>query len=402
MMLLNYRCENFGAFKEPIEFSMKPGKVTSRFKDNVYEINNKLKISKIAVVVGENAGGKTSFMRSLDYFKFILIDRKIPRAKKNFCNKYNNKDGQKFKITILVDKKIYNYSLELDEKFLVNEKLEVKNYNQTKFEKVFDMKRTKCNVNGNSVEVMLRPSVSDKFFDLDILKIISNIENNGYKGQQLFVNYLNTIGVDIVRPFMNYITDGLSINLPEEASYNVYRYIEQNEKDIEIMKTKEFLEIFRLVDSTIIGVEIDEEDPFRESIVIRKCGEENFKIKIMQDSSGVKEFFAWAIQIWEVIYKDKTVFADEVDKVLNSILAIKVINYIKNSDHRGQFIFSTHNVLHLNTNIFMKDQIYFVTKDSESLTSELYSLADFEDYKYNKPNVYELYLKGAFGGVPNA
>ncbi|WP_221373525.1 AAA family ATPase [Clostridium perfringens] len=401
-MLLNYKCENFGAFRENIEFSMKPGKVTSRFKENVYEISNKLKVSKIAVIVGENAGGKTSFMRSLDYFKFILSDGHIPRARKEFCNKYNDENGQKFKITILVDKKIYTYSLEIDEKFLLNEKLEIRNYNQIKNETIFEINRTKCNIENDSISVDLKPKVSEKFFDLDILKVISNMENSGYKAQQLFVNYLNIVGVDIVRPFMNYISDNLSINLPEEASYNLYKYMERNEKDVEIMKTKEFLEIFRLVDSTITDIEIDEEDPFRESVIIREYDEGIFRIKILRESSGVKEFFAWAIKIWEVIYKNKTVFADEIDKVLNSILAVKVINYIKNTNHRGQFIFSTHNILHLNTNIFMKEQIYFVSKDSENLTSELYSLADFEDYKYNKPNVYELYLKGVFGGVPNA
>jgi hypothetical protein len=49
----------------------------------------------------------------------------------------------------------------------------------------------------------------------------------------------------------------------------------------------------------------------------------------------------------------------------------------------------------------MKEQLNFITKNSDSLSSELYSLADFKDYRYEKADVYDLYLKGILGGVPN-
>ena len=47
----------------------------------------------------------------------------------------------------------------------------------------------------------------------------------------------------------------------------------------------------------------------------------------------------------------------------------------------------------------MKEQIYFVTKSKDSLTSELYSLADFPDVRYETAKVYEFYMKGIFLGV---
>lgn len=46
----------------------------------------------------------------------------------------------------------------------------------------------------------------------------------------------------------------------------------------------------------------------------------------------------------------------------------------------------------------MKEQIYFVTKSKDSLTSELYSLADFPDVRYETAKVYEFYMKGIFLG----
>ena len=68
---------------------------------------------------------------------------------------------------------------------------------------------------------------------------------------------------------------------------------------------------------------------------------------------------------------------------------------------QGQFVFTTHNVLHINTIDFMKEQIYFVNKNKDSLSSEMYPLSAFKEYRYDQSKVYELYLKRLFGGVPN-
>ena len=106
------------------------------------------------------------------------------------------------------------------------------------------------------------------------------------------------------------------------------------------------------------------------------------------------------MQIYKVIYENKILFADELDRSLNPILADKIISLIHGSDHKGQFIFTTHNVLHLNLEKYMKEQIYFVTKNVETLQSEIYSLAEFTDVDYNSGvNLYEYYLRGVLGGT---
>ena len=121
--------------------------------------------------------------------------------------------------------------------------------------------------------------------------------------------------------------------------------------------------------------------------------------ELSQDSTGVREFFAWAVQIFRVVYENKVVFADEMDRVLNPILSDRVIAYINGMEHRGQFVFSTHNVLHLNLKTYMKEQIYFITKSKDNLTSELYSLADFPEVRYENTKIYEFYMKGILGGT---
>lgn len=71
-----------------------------------------------------------------------------------------------------------------------------------------------------------------------------------------------------------------------------------------------------------------------------------------KDAQSVTEWFltrllSGAVQIYWVVEENKVVFADEMDRVLSPVLSDRVIAYINGCEHNGQFIFSTHNVLHL-------------------------------------------------------
>ena len=63
----------------------------------------------------------------------------------------------------------------------------------------------------------------------------------------------------------------------------------------------------------------------------------------------------------------------------------------------GQLIVTSHNLFLFNNNIFEPQQIYIVNK-KEDLTSELYSLAEF-NIRSEKENLYHDFLKGKFGGM---
>ena len=172
------------------------------------------------------------------------------------------------------------------------------------------------------------------------------------------------------------------------------------EKDLDILKNPRYLDIFRMVDYSISSIEVDADNPFSKTTIVRRDADKHeIRRELQQDSTGVREFFAWAVRIYRVIYENRVVFADEMDRVLNPILSDRVIAYINGSEHFGQFVFTTHNVLHLNLKTYMKEQIYFITKNMNTLTSELYSLADFPEVRYVTTKVYEFYMKGILGGT---
>ena len=84
-MILNYKFENFMSFRENVEFSMlaPKTKVKNRFPNNFITSNAGVDVLKTAVVVGENAGGKSNFVRSLSYLQSFFLETEPPKAYKS-------------------------------------------------------------------------------------------------------------------------------------------------------------------------------------------------------------------------------------------------------------------------------------------------------------------------------
>ncbi|MCB2357885.1 AAA family ATPase [Clostridium estertheticum] len=403
-MLLNYKTQNFGCFENEVKFSLMPGKVTERFQDNVTVINNKLKVSKVAVIAGENAGGKTLFMTSLDFLR-NLIKGNIRRTLKSFCYDFNSTIPQKFEISVLISDKIFTYYLEIDSYSKIFEKLEIRNSNQSqKYNRtVFSSKRKKLEFVSQeeiqTVSMAFENYTDTPFIDSKYQSILNS--DNSKKVDKLLITSLDVMGIEAVIPFVAWIKEKLIIDTPKNLHLSVFEELEESESNLKIMSTDSFFDVFRLVDSSIIRIDIDDKNPLKETKIIRQRTDgSTLTTKMEDDSTGVRDFFTKSIKIWKVIYEDATLFADEMDKVLNVVLASKVLSYIKGSEHKGQFIFSTHNAFHLNTIDFMKEQIFFINKNIDTLSSEIYSLSEFKDYRYNRPDVYTLYLKGLFGAIP--
>ena len=225
------------------------------------------------------------------------------------------------------------------------------------------------------------------------------VENEDFIG--LFVSKYALPGLPEARVFSQWMNDTLIV---ESAIYDEPRMKDsyfQNLDDWRVINDKKFLEILRIISPSIETIRPDQRLPYQEMVIRRKnLAGKIFNGELRDDSSGLKDYFAWAVQIYKVIYENKVLFADEMDRSLNPILADKIISLIHISGHKGQFIFTTHNVLHLNLEKYIKEQIYFLIKNVETLQSEIYSLSEFEDVEYGTGiNLYEYYLRGILGGT---
>lgn len=419
-MILNYKFKNFMSFRENVEFSMlaPKTKVKNRFPDNFISVATGAEILKTAVIVGENAGGKSNFVRSLDFLKIYFTDNERVRTYKNIVNVNNiKKDCPKddnttlnYEIEILVKDGIYYlYCLETDYVGVVSEKLSYKNQYKQKYKPILSATRVecewscqnadegcKCGENHKDISVKYKLEISE--FDSEVIEQFKKTSES-QKNYGLFVSKLALLGSEHAIRFTDYMKNSLC---PETnvINYDIYKSMQAEEEDLRILKDARYLDIFRMIDYSIVNLKIDEEKPFSKTLIVRRRADgTEFARELSSDSSGVREFFAWAVQIFKVVYENKVVFADEMDRVLNPVLSDRVISFICGKEHYGQFVFTTHNVLHLDLKNYMKEQIYFITKEIETLESEMYSLADFPEIRYETTKIYEFYMKGILGGT---
>lgn len=408
-MLISYKFKNFCSFSDKAEFDLlAPGnKVKHRFPDNYVETEAGYDLLKTAVVVGENAGGKTNFISSLSFFKSLFANNERVRTYKGLVNFNTLKEAgdreryaeQEFDIQVMSKTGgIYHYHLTIDGYSIVKEMFSSKSAKSNQEKMIMSVTREELDTESKKgavramYEVML--DNCSKEFEIVFERATITEENLG-----LFVARLAILGEPRAQEFVGWVNNRLNVE-NQEFNYSIYKELRNTEEDINIIRDPRFLDILRMVDYSIEGIEIDEEKPFSASKIVRvtKAGQ-RFSRELKRDSGGVIEFFAWAVQLFRVVYEDKVVFADEMDRVINPILAERMISFINGKKHRGQFIFSSHNVLHLDLKNYMKEQIYFVTKDRDSLNSELYSLADFPDIRYETTKIYEFYMKGILGGT---
>lgn len=410
-MLISYKFKNFCSFDQEAEFDLlaPANKVKSRFPNNYIQADNGYDVLKTAVVIGENAGGKTNFINSLFFLKSLFENNKVVRAHKGLIN-INHLETpsdekrctiQGFDIQVVGDTGItYHYKLQIDEYCIVSKEFSYKREKNSREKEVLFLERHNIDIKpeSNTTKISVNYDISVKNSKREIEELYARPTHSN-ENVGLHITKLAILGDEHAIEFIDWMNNRLIVE-SQSSDYALYREWQNVEEDVRIIEDPRFLDILRMVDYSICDIEVDEEKPFRNSRIIRKTKDgKRLSRELKSDSGGGREFFAWAVQLFRVVYEDKVIFADEMDRVINPILAERIVAFINGKEHRGQFIFSSHNVLHLDLKNYMKEQIYFVTKNRDSLNSELYSLADFPEIRYETAKVYEFYMKGILGGT---
>lgn len=121
---------------------------------------------------------------------------------------------------------------------------------------------------------------------------------------------------------------------------------------------------------------------------------------LAEESDGTQKLFAFAGPWLDVLAKGRILVIDELDTSLHPLLVRFLIeNFHSNVTNRNdaQLIFTTHDTSILDTELFRRDQVWFVEKDRENAT-KLYPLSDFSPRKGEA--LEKWYLKGRYGALP--
>lgn len=423
-MLYSSTFSNFTSFRDDAIFDLAAPKnrVRRRYPGNFVQVESGELLLKYAVLAGENAGGKSNFVKAFRFLRSLFVRNDVvPRSSRNlvFCEgAWDAGDGssttlQPFEIEIAIKDYFLRYMLHVDEAGIVLEQLERSEKSPHSYRLVFRLLRCERPIaarddratsggceGGNQdsgrcysyrVEVGSPVGVSRE--------LLASFLEPELDPARLMVITLSMLGERNCKDIVSWFTSDLVIASRGEGAF-VFEGVSDDSLD-SILHDERYFEILRLADASITDVKIDRDNPFGDSVLIRTLSSgKAYKRRLGDDSAGIIDFAQWAVIVYLVVYGDKTVFADEVDGAIDPVLAERALAFINGMEHRGQLIFTTHNVLILTLRTLLKEQIYFVTKDPDTLASTLYALSDFSDVRYDvKGEVYDLYMRGMLGGA---
>jgi AAA15 family ATPase/GTPase len=130
------------------------------------------------------------------------------------------------------------------------------------------------------------------------------------------------------------------------------------------------------------------------------------ELNLAEESSGTRKLFSLLPFIAQSLVLGMTLVIDELDAKIHPLLLKHIIEMFSDmtiNKNKAQLIFTSHDLSTMNSNVFRRDEIWFVAK-GKAQNSKLYSLVEFKtgngeivrtDAKYDKQ-----YLEGKYGADP--
>ena len=407
-MLIEFSVMNFLSFKEKVTLSLEKESGNEN-EENTFVFNNE-ELLKTAVIYGANASGKSNLIKAFTTaILMVKNSNMIPiggkwNILKPFLFSEDTKNGpSEFEFIFITNKIKYRYFFSADVNKIYNESLDA--YYSQKPTNIFTRKNTAeysfINSDKKTLESIASKNTENKLF-------LSTATTWNYeKTKDAFLWFLNSI--DTYGSFDSMLDQDL-------INYS------NNDEDL-----KEFtLKLLKESDIFIkdLRVSYEERDVENSSFIINNQKQGALKtksVKIAMDheitdsqdekniytldfedeSSGTKILFALAPILKRAFEKTKIIIVDELEKSLHPTLVkyiIKLFNNEKLNTKNSQLLFTTHAISLLSLDLFRRDQIWFIEKNSLTGNSDLYPLDSFSVRK--EENIEKGYINGRYGAIP--
>lgn len=401
-MLVDFTVKNYGPFREATTLSMQCTR-GDELSDNILPCSHIPRgLLSSAAVFGPNASGKSYLLKGLKALKSAVKDTK---AKRDILYGYEpfrlSKDTIEapceFRITFALEEGIFDYRIAYTNSSIVSESLsDVTSKNRVIFERNGSVIKTPgcIDVIDRTTEKSAYLTVASKYNDGLCNRIYDSIMNIEYldgdeMNERIASSYRYYEEHEDVKQI---VLDGL-----KAADFNISRIRGELNKNLLALLKKE-----------MISLNIDEEDVrIPPDIYIthnyRSVPPEMQEFPFEIESNGTKTMLGIMGPIASALRDGRTVVIDEFGSCLHPVLTRWIVGLFGKdfNINNSQLIVNTHDLSLMDIQeVLRRDQIYFVNKDREMGSSELYSLSDFKGVRKDAV-VLKDYLFGRFDAVPN-
>ncbi len=395
-MLCQFTVKNFKSIRDEMTFDMQAAAI-SEHEDRVIKDRDGELYLPVSAIYGPNGGGKSNVLEALHILAAKVLrplyatddnnDRPFQMRKiliEPFAFGEKEKEAPtEFELFFRTKTAEYRYILTVKKDIVLYERLDRVKFDTGRRSALFERSSEGIELKGAFARLKISDELSETLTLLSYLGIT-------HKKNEVVNDILNWFeyGID----FLNYGDPIQELGMAIATSEDV--------------KTL-FLEMIQEMDLDIVNFRVEEKENERIEVYTKHIVDDyEFELNLSEESSGTKKLFGLLPFIANSLVSGTTLVIDELDAKIHPVLLRRIImmfNDMKINKNGAQLIFTSHDLSTMNSEVFRRDEIWFVAKGNRQ-NSKLYSLVEFKnekgesvrkDAKFDKQ-----YLEGKYGADP--
>ena len=421
-MLISFSFQNWMSFRDETEFSMKAGREKQHQERLAFLPDHDLKLLPVAAVYGGNASGKSNFVAALAFCKGLVCGEthSVPAFR---LDKECASQPSRFSVALFADnEKVYEYFFSVTKECVQEEKLvrygtkpadDATIYHRIKDEINFDaafseaekLRFTFLKEGTRSNQLFLTNAISQNVKNVDIQAVDNWFRHNLViltPNTKISPFALREMVDNNVCSILSKLDTGIvSFNETELSSDDLKRHMPPMAVE-DLRKRLSQTKIFQ--DSTLFRLENDEIKASLLTTVHESMDGSPVHFLLNEESDGTQRAFDLVPMFVAIASQNsrRVFIIDEIDRSLHTLMIQSLIQaYLTscNGNNRAQLVFTTHNVMLMDQDIFRRDEIWVTERQSQG-QSKLYSFAEFKEVR-SDTRICKSYLQGRMGGIPH-
>ena len=395
-MLCQFTVKNFKSIRDEMTFDMQATAI-SEHEDRVIKDKDGELYLPVSAIYGPNGGGKSNVLEALHILAAKVL-RPLYATDDNSYHPFQMKKiliepfafgaeekeaPTEFELFFRTKTAEYRYVLTVKKDIVLYERMDRVKLDTGRRSALFERSDEGIELKGVFAKLKISDELSETLTLLSYLGIT-------YRKNEVIKDILNWFEYGI--EFLNYGNPIQELRMAIANSEDVKSIV---------------LEMIQEMDLDIIDFRIEEMENDRFEVYTKHIvdGYES-ELNLSNESSGTKKLFGLLPFIADSLIFGTTLVIDELDAKIHPALLrhiIMLFNDMEINRHGAQLIFTSHDLSTMNSEVFRRDEIWFVAKGKRQ-NSKLYSLVEFKnekgesvrkDAKFDKQ-----YLEGKYGADP--
>ena len=395
-MLCQFTVKNFKSIRDEVTFDMQAAAI-SEHEDRIIKDTDGELYLPVSAVYGPNGGGKSNVLEALHSLVMKVLrplyatsnnEEVAMKMKKLVIKPFafdegTRKEPTEFELFFRTALAEYRYELTVKKEVIEYERLDRIKLETGRRSALFERDKDEITLKGSFAKLKTSDELSDTLPLLSYLGIT-------YSKNEVVQDVLDWFDEEI--DFLNYGNPMQELRMAVSKSEDVKRLM---------------LQMIQEMDLDIVDFRVEEKENDRIEVFTKHVVDEyEAELNLLDESSGTKKLFGLLPFIAKSLLKGTTLIIDELDAKIHPILLKYLIMTFSNMEKNkkgAQLIFTSHDLSTMNSEVFRRDEIWFVAKGN-CQNSKLYSLVEFKnkkgesvrkDAKFDKQ-----YLEGKYGADP--